>query len=59
MMNAKNPAELGTLTFDQFRAIVDGTQPIPDDLPAEVLDLIVDCIDVAESDVTPPASPGR
>jgi hypothetical protein len=49
MMNSANPTELGTLTFDQFRSIVEGTQPIPDDIDPEVLDLILDCIEVAGS----------
>ena len=48
MMNSENPTELGsTLTFAEFRTIVDGTQPLPDNLGPDVLDLILDCIEVA------------
>lgn len=50
MFNFKNPEIGTTLTFDDFQSIVDGTQPIPDDLPPEVLDFILDCMDVAGSD---------
>jgi hypothetical protein len=54
MMNFKNPEMGTTLTFDQFRAIVDGSQPIPDNIAPEVLDLILDCIEVAGSDEKQP-----
>ena len=50
-MNPENPIKLGcTLSFAEFQAIVDGSQPIPDDLGPDVLDLILDCIEVARSD---------
>lgn len=48
MMKPENPTELAsTLTFAQFDSIVRGIEPLPDNVAPEMLDLIIECIELA------------